>query len=81
MKYIGRFEKYIKDNYKTQNEFAKEIGSSNSAISKWINGKAFPTSQNIRTIWIVTKDEIGPMYWYTEWYTDVLLRNQSKDQE
>lgn len=76
-KYIGRFEKYIHENFKNNGQFAKFIDASPSAISKWVRGVAFPSPQHIRAIWNLTRDEIGPMYWYSEWPTDVRLRNES----
>ncbi len=65
------------DNCKDRKTFAKEIDTSVSAISKWVTGKAFPCPEHIKAIWSLTKDEIGPMYWYTELPTDVRLKNES----
>jgi len=74
---MSRFETYIKDHYQTQKNFALKIDSSISAISKWIRGVAFPSPEHIRKIWSLTKGEIGPMYWYVEWPSDVRLKNES----
>ena len=78
-KYQSRFEVWVKEHYQTSNIFSQKIGYSCSSISKWINGTAFPDPQAIRAIWALTKDEIGPMYWYTEWPTEMRLRHESID--
>lgn len=77
MKYISRLEKWIQDHYKNNINFAKAIDASPSIVSKWTRGVAFPTPKHIQAIWVLTKDEIGPMYWYMELPTDVRLKNES----
>lgn len=76
-KYKSRIETWIKERYDSYDDFAKEIGFCTSAVSKWVNGIAFPDPKAIRLMWGLTKDEIGPMYWYSEWPTEMRLRNES----
>lgn len=76
-KYTTRFELYIQEHYGTCNKFSKKAKISAPSLCKWINGTSFPSPKNIRKIWKLTKDEIGPMYWYMELPTEVKLRNES----
>lgn len=49
------------------------------AIYQWMNGNNIPSRKYVLKIWQLSKDEIGPNYWYFELPNEISYMEKSED--